>query len=350
MPNKLINRRLLFNGPRRYLNYMNSVQYGVITIAASATSGTATIDAVGSLAWVQIIGQNNNASADELSKVVARIDLTNSTTVTANRFTAASNTVTVWFCVMDANSNLVESIQQGTVARAASTSGTATISAVDLTRSVVIWNGCSGNATIAPSGTRMSAVDLTNTTTVTARSTSSATDTTNFVVVQFQAAVINRLTEYEPSIIDSSLTHNTTVSPSAVMANTTIFYGGTATNGQSFYTIVQSSTTNILKTRTSTSTTGRTPKFTLVEFKPGVIKSSQRGTISLISLTSNTATIAPVNKSRSLLNWSYNALGSDVVGALYVGGTLTNGTTVTANVNTNTANTKTLGFSVIEFN
>ncbi|KRA13958.1 hypothetical protein [Acidovorax sp. Root568] len=75
---------------------LKSLQRGVITIGASATSATATISAVvtgkSKLTWLGGLGIVNTSEAG-----IPRIDLTNSTTITATtRGAAATNTQVGW--------------------------------------------------------------------------------------------------------------------------------------------------------------------------------------------------------------------------------------------------------------
>lgn len=82
-----------------------------------------------------------------------------------------------------------------------------------------------------------------------------------------------------------------------------------------------------------------------------LVASVQRGTVTISSGTSNTATITAVDTSRTLLyhlGTNYNAAAvQDDIGFLRVA--LTNSTTVTASRNTSSANVGVASFEVVEY-
>jgi len=83
---------------------INSIQYGTITIATNATSGTATITSVDtSKAALHFLGFSTSQNeASNQRRTFAYITLTNATTVTATRDNQGSTgTVTVSFCVVE---------------------------------------------------------------------------------------------------------------------------------------------------------------------------------------------------------------------------------------------------------
>ena len=82
--------------------------------------------------------------------------------------------------------------------------------------------------------------------------------------------------------------------------------------------------------------------------KDTVIKSIQRGTIVLINVNSNTATISAVVTAKTKLNWLGQTLGSDVLPDM-VRLSLTNTTTITATRINSTADVSTVSFEAIEY-
>ena len=101
-------------------------------------------------------------------------------------------TVSLW-----GGSSLVESVQYGTVSVANAGSGTATITSVDTTRSVVMFLGTSTNvSSVNPVFTHAYA-QLTNATTVTATCVNTAaTRTISFAVIQFRPGVARTVQTY----------------------------------------------------------------------------------------------------------------------------------------------------------
>jgi hypothetical protein len=80
------------------------------------------------------------------------------------------------------------------------------------------------------------------------------------------------------------------------------------------------------------------------------VKSIQAGTIALINVTSNTATISSVNTAKAFVifnGFSTNVTGGDM-GRAMVRVSLTNATTVTAEKNTFSDNS-TVSYTVVEF-
>lgn len=89
------------------VSLVKSMQYGTVTIAAGATSGTATITAVNvANALLVYLGYvDTQTTYANPSKEAARITLTNSTTITASvsGTVAAANSIIVGFVVCEFN-------------------------------------------------------------------------------------------------------------------------------------------------------------------------------------------------------------------------------------------------------
>ncbi len=152
------------------------IQRGTITITVSGgtpLTGTATITAVDpSYSAVHWLGQSafdsNNRPAE-----FATVVLTNATTVTASIFGAVSGSITVAFEVISWHPSVIRSRQPFsiTMTDGGSTTGTATIAAVDLTRSALFFGGSAASASVTNSAASYAVqcrVALTATTTVTA--------------------------------------------------------------------------------------------------------------------------------------------------------------------------------------
>ncbi len=131
-------------------NYITSVgvQKFSITIASGQTTGTATINAVGSGAFIMPGGCNPSVSSNG-EEISAYLSLTNSTTITATRTLGTAGTIAVKGCIVDGNTtNLIKSVQFGTITLTTGvTSNTASISAVTNANAVVQYLGYAGGNT-----------------------------------------------------------------------------------------------------------------------------------------------------------------------------------------------------------
>lgn len=283
--------------------YVTNIQQGSITVSSGALSATATITSVDtSKSWIIYLGQVTNLNADQNDHVTCKLTFTNSTTITANRgFKDGATTNVVNFVVITAEQHLVESIQTGSIAITALISGTATITSVDTTRSAVFYLGETGT----DSGTiiaRSHSVTLTDATTVTATANSSTTGSVGYVVVQFRANIIKSLQQFNNSFSTANTTDNQTIS-SVSMANTMLAWGNVTSGGTGTYTIQLTSATNVALVRVATSVTIRTPCYTVIEFKPGVLRSIQRGIQSLsTNVTGVFAFIGECSNNKSFCN------------------------------------------------
>lgn len=152
---------------------LRSIQRGTITIVGGGVlSNTATITAVDTANTVLVmLGQSSNSSASDIRDSFARITLTNATTVTANRTSGvdAAASITVSFEVREYFPGVYRSIQRATITNSG---GTATINAVDTSKSEVTLLGHSSGASSSIDGILQSLprIALTNATTVTATS------------------------------------------------------------------------------------------------------------------------------------------------------------------------------------
>lgn len=338
--------------------YVNSVQHVAITIAAGSASNTATISSIGLLAFI-INGhwQTTDTSPD---KGYCRVELTNSTTVTAYRNTSASTAaLTVYCCVVDATSDLIVSVQQGTVSlSSAQTSNTATVSSVNSNNYAVHYLGSTNVAT----ATSYNKVDIGLTysgTTVTAtRDTSGAGETCGFVLIEFNGAALNQAVQAISKSWVSSGTSTTSTITSVNTSRSLIIYAGQqsdgTTNGARLKqkAMLTNSTTVTFDVNTANSQ-NLIYNCHVVEFVSGVLASSaQRGTTTIsASSTSNTSTISSVTTSKSLLSFlgATTTLTTNSQGSILAGTSLTNSTTVTASRG-GTSNAVTASWEVMEFN
>lgn len=171
--------------------YVKSVQSGTIAIAAASASNTATITSVDvNNAVLLFLGFTVTNAFTRQDVSIARLALTNATTITATRGLAAASgeTITVSYMIVEFSPGLIKSVQQATIALSA-VSNTATITAVDTTKAVIIPLGMSSaDTTVSPTTDVTSfKLVLTNATTVTANhiTAAAAAYTIGFTVVEF---------------------------------------------------------------------------------------------------------------------------------------------------------------------
>lgn len=337
------------------VSYVNSVQQVSITIGSGATNNTATITSIDtSKSWVIFQGCTGPSAADAQANThLCRVELTNSTTITAYRDSSSTDSITVNAVIIEGNSSLISSVQTGTITTSATTSNTATISAVTTSRSAVFWLGNTTTNTATNFGRTYSRAQLTNSTTVTATNGISQTSTTGYVVVEFSSSSINLVQPIATSLTNTNTSDNQTIT-SVSTSNSMIAHGGFTAAGNAISnaasTVEITSSTNVNTVRGGTSgAANRVPTYTVIEFASGVIKSTQRGTIALTSVTSNTATISSIG-AKGFANFTgYRTVNTAIASSIQKI-SLTNATTVTASVNTSSAGDNGCGYEAIEFN
>jgi hypothetical protein len=175
---------MLFHQSQRSL--IKSIQTGTITIA-SAASNTATVTAVDPNNSILLFGGNELANSTTPNIAYVRLDLTNSTTVTATRNTSSANSTTANFVLIEFYPGVIKSVQRGTIATGAAASNTATITAVNTAKAWVIGLGWSTTGT-TDGATRVyfCRFELTNATTVTFRRNDATNACTgSYQVVEF---------------------------------------------------------------------------------------------------------------------------------------------------------------------
>ncbi len=120
---------------------INSIQDGSITIQDTDVSDTATINSVDtSKAAVFFLG--SHGSDDPVRFNLARLELTNATTVTAFRYAGvASQSMTINFCVIEFSTG-INSVQQNTVTiPGLQTQADQTITEVDPSKAILFFCG-----------------------------------------------------------------------------------------------------------------------------------------------------------------------------------------------------------------
>lgn len=150
---------------------IKSVQRNTITIAALSLTNTRAITSVDvNNTRLVFLGSNttdNGAGGSGSGPVLARVDLTNATTVTATR-TATDNATIVSFDVIEYWPGVLRTVQRGTVTATGAATGTATLATTlqSVSKASIEFLGWSGSVAFTPDNF-LGYIDLTNTTTVT---------------------------------------------------------------------------------------------------------------------------------------------------------------------------------------
>jgi len=156
---------------------IKSIQSGTITIPPGSLSNTATINPVDTTRSLLLsLGYKSNSTS--ATRCLARLELTNSTTITAARHGTPS-TVTISFIIIEFISG-IKSNQHGEISVDDVASNTATINAVDTTKALVSHLAQSCDQIGVDRG--LSTLTLTNSTTLTAEKL----DTVGLAIVSFQ--------------------------------------------------------------------------------------------------------------------------------------------------------------------
>ncbi len=345
------------------VNYITSVgvQYYSITIASGSATGTATITAVGSGAFILHDGINPSASANT-GEQQARVTLTNSTTITATRATLTAGTVVVKGCIIDADTtNLIKSVQYGTILISlASTSGTASISAVTDGNTAVEYLGFSIVITAVSERQNLARLSLSGTTVTATMASAAPSDlTVGFEIIEFQTAALSSAAVQRISCTSSaSVTSYDVAIPSAIVMNNALCIYSGSSIGTDTTTLSQGEMYGNLKDTTTftTNINGATTdakafNVSIIDFASGVLNQAmQRGTTTLTGATSNTSAITSVVTGNSIVSYLNQSTSAGIVGVdrAKCAVVLTDSTTITVTKTTATDNA-TGSWEVAEF-
>ncbi len=342
-------------------NYVTSVgiQSFTLTIASSSTTGTATITAVGSGAYIiygGTVSQTNGTPQFDF----AYLQLTNSTTITATKNGATTGTVIITGYIVDADTtNLIKSIQQGTISISAITgTGTATISSVTNANAATHFLGFQDAIASAQTGEAYPRLSLSGTTVTATVATAAAAGVVGYQIIEYQSSALTANAVQNVSASSSSSVTSWTASITSVSTSNAIsVFGGYTTASVAltmavvcFYGSLTNGTTFTVNVNTGEAV-AKIYNASIVEFKAGVLHSLQRGTTTLTGVTSNTSNITSVNTAyagASFLGQTSNDTGFDYIEAL-CNSQLTSATVVTTTKNTST-NNATSSWEVPEFN
>lgn len=230
---------------------MATVEYGTITIASGASTNTATISSVDTNNSFALWLGSTASDAAIAANYFSTIRLTDATTVTAERGTTPALSVTLGFCVVQLDPSVFVSIQRRSITVSDnSLTFTDTISAVDTTKSVVIFNGYS-SPTIGSAG--LYRLELTDATTITGSRTVTTTGdrTVQCLVLEFESALVT--SKQAGTIAVSGAVSNTATITSVDTAKAALFFGFASANG----TTLSSNTGRATLTNATTVTAAR---------------------------------------------------------------------------------------------
>jgi len=345
------------------MSLITKIQSVAITVAAGATTGTASISSVNtSLSAVFYNGSNYAANVANASEVMGGVVLTNATTVTGNRNTSdASNALTLYATVVTFASTAIKSIQAGSTAMTTSqASNTSTITGVTTANSGILYNGCITALTGTVQAQFMTAAVLTNATTVTvSRGSASGAMTVYWTVIEFNSGILHSNTQAGNVLVSSSTPATTTIT-SVTAANSMLFWGGqtSASTGSSAWcnatAMTLTNATTVTATMDNSPVSGTTAYFTVIEFKSTDIKSVNRATTTIASGNSLTdTTISAVVLANTLPNFlgsTTSATASFQTSWIFPKITLTSTTNARVSTNSVTSgNTDLVGWEAIEF-
>jgi len=296
-------------------NYITAVgvQQFSIKIGAAATSATATINTVGSGAFI-LWGGNNPSVANNPAEDFAYCTLTNSTTITATRNTS-TGTVTLNGCIIDGDTtNLIKSVQYGTatIANLAST-GTAAITGVTNANTAVHLLGWQSANTTLSGINEYPIVTLSGTTVTATRVGVAGALVVGFVVIEFQSGCLNQSVQNIAATNALSVTSYTAAVTSVVTNNSICLYAGSntavvTTNVAEVkqYGSLTSSTVFTVNVNTAVAN-AKSYNCSVVEFKSGVLKSAvQRNTTTLTAVKQNQTVLSSVNSFNTAIDWLGN--------------------------------------------
>lgn len=148
---------------------IRSIQAGTMTAVypANATGTIAAVDTANSI--VYLLGLTQSNANNNYAVATGGVELTNSTTVTGYQSISGGADMVFSFVVVEYHPGIVKSIQAGTIAVGGGASATATVTAVNTAKSMLVWRGFKMSTGAAPNTDAWATKTvLTNATTVTA--------------------------------------------------------------------------------------------------------------------------------------------------------------------------------------
>ena len=167
-------------------NIIKSIQYGVITLSDLDLTEAVSIESVVKAnSMLLFLGNTGETEYGQPENAQCYLEFTTGTSITATRGKgdADGETITVRFCVVEFNGNIVKSNQVGTISMPDATN-TATITSVDVTKAALLY--CGNSVSAGGDGDSFVNLTLTNATTVSAdRFAGTGTAVVSYQVVEF---------------------------------------------------------------------------------------------------------------------------------------------------------------------
>lgn len=348
---------------RQPVRLVKQIIQGSIVIAAASSGNTATIPAVDRRYSIIIYDgfTTENTAAMDARLQYPRLSFSDSVTVSAITNTAdATYARTVYFTVIEFYPWAIRSIQTGTILLNGVASATATVNAVNTSNAFVLFQGQTHSSNTGDFNYTQGNLELTNSTTVTARKNSGAINalTIGYCVVEFNPGIVKSAQQVSATIAAGSATATSAISSVDINNSILIYQGFNAatfsTNNTTFITRMDlTDATTVTFTRVGTASITTPCRAAVVEFHPIFIRQKQKGTTAIGSgAASNTSSITPVDNKKTFVTWngftdSANHAANPAV--TYGAVELTDGSTVTARRGASNTDTVTVGWEAIEF-
>lgn len=293
--------------------FIVSITPWTIDITSGNTTGTATIPA-GSLVSSHLSGQTSDNGATDGRMDRAHITRSGAT-LTATRTGTTGNLKIVGFSI-EWDPAFMKSVTYGTaqITTTNTTGDSSAFSAVVLANSAIQHLGYSSSIA-GGSGQNETGIYLNSTTVARAErdASTSATITTGFCVMEFQAGVLNSNTQaLHPKQTTSQLFAEAAVSPSVTMAQTWLVYGGRSSSNVGYnggiLPAVRLKDASTVREQTNSAVATSQAWVTVVEFKAAQVNLVQRGNANPIIDASNAfvdVTLSPAmpDVNKAVVNW-----------------------------------------------
>lgn len=296
---------------------------GEIIISTGQNSGLASFAPVDTdYAFINFEGATTSDPASfDTGNHLLRMNLADNNSAEALRADgSAGQQITTFSSVLEFHTSYITSIQRGTITiGSGNTSQTATINAVNTSRSAVVFNGltCNSSPNANELNTSFGALELTDSTTVTAtRGATGDALTIGYTVIEFAQGIVEKIQQVSGTFSNSDLSDNIAISSVETNRSMVLFNGfyfdvnDFAGTSPGYVHLASSTGVNWVRGANSTGTS-RTLNVTVIEFAQGIVRQVQRGIAdfaNVISGDSYDIMIAKVNTRQCWLNflWWYN--------------------------------------------
>lgn len=199
---------------------VQSVQRGSITLTGVASNTTSISSVTTANSVLLYCGHTSTTNSDYSSEGI-RLTFASATSVQGTRQGTSGNR-TVYFSALEFKSAVIDSIQNVTAPKnASSASGSVTISAVDMSRTWLVWGG-KLHTTVSAGWTYHSYFQLTSTTNIAVTADSSATGTQahSVGVIQFKTGLVKSISRGVVNITGTNTTASAGLSATVTTSKT----------------------------------------------------------------------------------------------------------------------------------